>query len=492
MPRNWVFFEGVNYEETVYNSDELPAIRGASYALLMAPEVFATRLKTIRQLEFSSSLLCEVEATEEDIKEVFFDFCANPDTNDEDLDETLKSLCFSYGIVGCSGDEEKFAAEYVAVRNASQRNRFRLNGARRPSEKKRKSLGSVNNRGKYYKTLGINFSGSSPEFPQNFKNILETKPDWVPEKFRHKMAVLEFDADRLGGKLPLDNFEIFSAASERQHVHMQVLLQELFDLLNTGERLELETLLYAGDEGILIFPVWRLQDVMNVVADHLTGKDAMSSYSVGLVICGVKAPILGIRRLTQKLLNNCKKFHENDYSDTYNGISFLQYLVTGGMDVPGGSIENYRTRILEVVSFDQPVVFSLQLSKLNAAFDLIREKKTRRAGEAAISRSRIKEAINVFRKLGVLTKSWSDWSDFTDWVKKNNHEGNSLDGVVAVALELAGTETDPSPLVPTTASGLSPIILAPLLHSEALMAFLPDAAVGVSEGPDATVGRVDV
>ena len=506
MVRCWVFFEPVNFDETVYDNDNLSAIRGASYALLMAPGAFAAKLQPVRQVAFSSSLLCEVHGAKDDIEKVFFEFCVNPGTGDKKLDATLKSMCFSYGVIDCSGDDRSFAAEYVAVRNASQRNRFRLNGARQPSEI-RKLLGKVGNRGKYYQELGVRWTKDAPQFPQAFENILEVKPNWLPEKFRYKMAVLEFDADRLGGKLPLDSFDIFSAASRKQQALMQALLQELFDLLSTEGRLELETLLYAGDEGLLVFPAWRLQDVLGVVARHLAGDEVLCSYSVGLVICGVKAPILGIRDLTRKLLGNCKKVHENcDGPDHYEGTPFLQYLVTGGMDVPGGTIENYRYGILGVSPADQHFVFSLKLAQVNVALDLIRDRKTRRDGEAAISRSKIKEAISVVKAYGDgdgdgrLTKFWGNWRDVERWADTESlqpddrdYTSKALVHALEVAGHLIGTEDEISPLVPTRPSGSSAYsaYLVPLLHAEALMAFLPDTTVGNELEPGEAGGSDD-
>ena len=469
MGDNWVFFEPVNFAGTVYDTDNLSDIRGASYALIKGPAAFRKRLNPIDSCEFSSSLLCKTDMDEDAIKAAFFAFLNDPNTGDADLDATLKTMCFSFGVYPCSGEDASFKEEYITLRNRCQKNRFKLQSARLHGPE-RAELGKPKNRGAYYRAIDVEME-NEPEFPQTFKDIISSTPKGYPHKFKNKICVLEFDADKLGEKLPLTSFTDFKAASQKQNDLMTELVNAVFEAsVNKANKLELETLLFAGDEGIFIFPVWKLQEIMGIIEAHLNGENAFGSFSCGLVICGQKTPILRVRRLTHALVRECKGLQAEK--------STLQYIVAGDMDVPDGDLKDYRKRIFDFEPSVQNEIFPIELSAFDGVLTRLREVQKRTdEGGAPASHSKVKSAITVLREKKDLARAFENLK-----MAEERLDNYSLPEKKAVAEPLNALAEPPSALV----GGQSDYqyYFASLLHAAALGPFLVDGT-SLEEGSDA-------
>ena len=176
-----------------------------------------------------------------------------------------------------------------------------------------------------------------------------------------KMAVLYMDGNGFGRiKQRLENAPNAMLAFDArvQGLHKRFLADLVQSAMSdehflNGQDLRLETLLWGGDELMLVVPAWKgmatLQRFFETVEDaeeenraaaeppggkSVTGDESLS-YAAGLVFCSANTPIAQIVRTAKELAEAVKRVE--------HGLNRFDYLVLESVDYPTQKIQQFRS-----------------------------------------------------------------------------------------------------------------------------------------------------
>lgn len=174
---------------------------------------------------------------------------------------------------------------------------------------------------------------------QNFNNLND------------KMAVIYLDGNGFGkiqnSCLTKESLQSFDQTNQD---YRRDFLKDLINKLNNdpdmknGDNIRLETLLWGGDEMILVVPAWKGISVIQSFYDyskdwHYTDKnnqkDHALTYAGGIVFCQHKTPIAQVIRAAKDLAETVKERKEG------RSNNYFDYLVLESIDYPTQAIKEY-------------------------------------------------------------------------------------------------------------------------------------------------------
>lgn len=359
-----VHIEAVDFAATLYDTDDLSTIRGASLAYLALPGRVARQLgeklgcdvkELVAAASFGLFSVTECDGvTGEQIDRALGQLITNRRGSD-DLDRVRPHLSFSWAVVPDTGNYREDLYRLQASVRVKQLQKLTLDvppsapGRRQPCEfdRKRPAPETINIAGLYsvasasvatrrrygakmrhdfYRgELGAAFERSPFEVTQTFQDIVAGQRGeapaeaalGIPASLANKMAVVYLDGNQF---TRIRDGTIFAADipdaakrdrhrefSDRVRQQRRVLLGRLTDeLRRDGEhRLRFETLLWGGDEAMFVMPGWAAIDALSVIMRELGGwnwEDGyVLSHAVGAAICNVKTPIAVSSKLAKEI-----------------------------------------------------------------------------------------------------------------------------------------------------------------------------------------------
>lgn len=261
-------------------------------------------------------------------------------------------------------------------------------------------------------------------FADSFHDLVERSHQLLkhlPPALEGKMAVIYLDGNKFTPIRERVVFRSGAVVSEVRQRHgafatalrnaRRAMLNELLaDLLHDGamlyspqqpqrredarDRLKLETLLWGGDEALLVLPAWKLVDALGVLmsvleADVWRFADTRLSHAVGALVCNIKTPIAVARALAEALANAAKPLAGSDDRQLANVMS-LQILES--VEPPRASLADWRK---ELYGTKAPDAFAWRgAAQFNAAVALIRGIK---AEDGGLPRSQLFNVIRTAR-----------------------------------------------------------------------------------------------
>lgn len=362
-----------NFSETIFDTDDLSAIRGGSLLLLKFPEELIQLFKKYNHqvddiARGASELLFRTSASDADINKICEEFynslpyghftfvhAVAPLVNDPDFKDALDAV-----VRGCNGKQYRqptvkdYAAggvvcEFTGVLPADSDKKDK----EKPVSASIKSRRDAGRRAKqdFYAEYQDAPIPDGKEFANEFSHMRPNADEspGLPESLKGKMAVLYLDGNRFR-TIRKDHSErpgAYKKFSDNITAHRRKLLTDVVKHVVDTDRnhdvLRLETLLWGGDEVMWVLPAFAAWEFMKVVQKNLNDKTIWGdqlTHSCGLLIAPYKAPIKDLRALAESLgdvAKECPKGRE---------INGVQIEFIKGFDLPGLSAGDLRTEFL--------------------------------------------------------------------------------------------------------------------------------------------------
>ncbi|MCP4183011.1 MAG: hypothetical protein GY761_06800 [Hyphomicrobiales bacterium] len=325
----------------------------------------------------------------------------------------------------------------------------------------RRKLGRGSRRKEYYlDQFGIDvdvYAQTNVSFADSFEEIIENPPTHVSDIVGSKMCVLYFDGNafgRLFENLAIQGIEELSRGSQMISRKRNELLDRLIrkwicddnflshDPLRKKQDgksrslpvFRFETLLWGGDEAIIVFPAWCLETVLvdlseNLAENHWKMDESTLTHALGLLVCSHKFPIRDARKLAAELADLCKA------APGGRDKNQLQYInLQGTLDLPTRGLEDERQALLGIEKDRQAEFFSIEMNII--AEVLAGMKKLRGvSGEKTVGVPRAKlmrlhDQLSEAGRLGecrsVIEQEISDFAN--DLLEKRGYLAPGIDG----------------------------------------------------------------
>lgn len=502
--------DGQNFDSTIGDTDELSTLRGGSRALLDLPKAVFDFLEkngyeTMPVFTGASEGLAWVSVedgrNEASLREAINKFRREFDTGD--LGMVLPYLNFSFSIInpGNFGDDEKVIQSVCLNSNRIQQyQNFTVDllgesdlGKSRPCalERKRPATksfkkgdeelacsSSVHARHEYGHKLRQQFydaelgiskadseelkaiktgwkEGDYIIFPDSFEEIIKPSPPLISDKLANKMAVLYMDGNQFGsirGQADgtMDGQRNFSTHLKRKRCELLARILESIKSsamnFGGGVKAPIETLLWGGDELMMVFPAWSAMKILEDLEPWLDGdywaieQDGMKyplHHAVGLVICNYKTPIRAVKALARELADSTKDLCSDDNQPLGRHNSYLQYQALLGADPPP-DLGSFREQLYKT---DDPRAFTLPFHKglFKECLELIRRFKGYTSTYEGVPYGRLLELLHRAMGLGLLATD-PDLVIYESWRNQATEElGRYQGGHSLLELERACT-----------------------------------------------------
>lgn len=209
------------------------------------------------------------------------------------------------------------------------------------SVKVRREYGLKQKRGDFYKK----YSGMEPnkEFSRDFDELTN---DPSRGNLHHKMALIYLDGNKFGS-LQAQTCKDAPALNDFDTTvkeYRKGFLQRLISRIETEQgwpstegRYRLETLLWGGDEMILVVPAWKGWDLLSLFyqcSRDWQFRNHRLTHAGGIVFCHHNAPIYRITNLTHELAERAKK--------KSNAENCFAYQVLESFDHIGADLDRWR------------------------------------------------------------------------------------------------------------------------------------------------------
>ncbi len=384
MPSYLLRMEAVNFDASCYDTEDLSTIRGGSMLLMNAHKLIETNHSLGEPTVYGASqAIWKIEAADDEAAEATrrqIEFALAEH-------EELRHCTLVVDVAPASDDS---AADLQRLRTLNRWRQFQQPTLAVPDKPAGPPRGgrpycdmdmvrpasvetwkgddiyhvstSVSTRRKYGKDQKEDFYGALNDAGLAFANDLDaitSRKDMIDDDRSHlngKMAVLYLDGDQQGEmttKLGLDQLTEFrkSLRSYQEAFLTSVLAEIAADIPSPGEsndwfhwhkkehQVRFETLLWGGDDIVLVVPAWKGWELVGTFFNHLTGKatawmfdEKPLRYSAGVVFCSHKASIHRMRGLADTLLKQAKK----------EGGNGLAYEVLESFDVVGADLPRWQ------------------------------------------------------------------------------------------------------------------------------------------------------
>ncbi|MBV1879145.1 MAG: hypothetical protein KUG79_16000 [Pseudomonadales bacterium] len=178
-----------------------------------------------------------------------------------------------------------------------------------------------------------------------------------------KMAVIYFDGNSFGKiQANCQSPEALQAWDNTIQDLRRDYLQGLINIAGQDQyfkndaKLRLETLLWGGDELMLIVPAWRGMEVLQhfyQVSENWQYNSNSLRHAGGIVFCSRKTPIARIRTLSKALADRIKELAEQD--SQYKTENYFDYLVLESIDYPTQSLNTYFEQYYQKIPGRKPL-----------------------------------------------------------------------------------------------------------------------------------------
>ena len=359
-----VHIEGVSFEETVSDVNDLATQRGASLALLEAPKVLIrcaeARLGAKVDEVFTGAsigrYLLQTDKTAVEVESLLRDIAVHPVAGTGALEPILPYLRFVVAAVDpeeCGGDMA--TARRIVVAKA-RRAQLQEPTVAAPSPAGHTRLCALNpmlpaascdepysasiearreygrwRKQSFYEDLYVRLP-EGDVFARQMDDLVREPAGHVAETVRNKVAHIYLDGNdftRIRERMiaeaesPLEaesEFAVFVSARRRD------LLQRLIDDLggcddmfvaagDEGRVFRWETLLWGGDEAAFVAPAWTLPRLLKLLAEELargwTFRGTTLTHKCGIHVGDRKTPIALARRLAEALADASKRKDSN-------------------------------------------------------------------------------------------------------------------------------------------------------------------------------------
>ena len=414
-----VHIEGVNFEATVSDVNDLATQRGASLALLEAPkiliEVAAAQLGAkVHDVFTGASIgryLLRTDETAVEVERLLRDIAVHPVTGVGALGPILPYLRFVVAAMDpekCGGDMAMARRVVVATARRAQLQEptvaaphpvdhtrlCALNpilSAVSPDKQYSASIEARREYGRrrkqsFYDSLHVHLPKGAV-FARQMDDLVREPPDDVPKTVRNKVAHIYLDGNDFTrireqtiakAERPLEaesEFAVF--VSKRRRGLLQRLIDDLSgrdDMFvaadDEGRVFRWETLLWGGDEAAFVAPAWTLPRLLKLLAEELAkGWDfqgAALTHKCGIHVADRKTPIALARRLTEALADSGKRA----------GANTVQIMVSESIGpsvdvtrINREALREYRERLYDT---GDPGCFTLDLGQVDAFINGLR------------------------------------------------------------------------------------------------------------------------
>lgn len=145
------------------------------------------------------------------------------------------------------------------------------------------------------------------------------------------------------------------------------------------KRIRLETLMWGGDEVLLIVPAWQGMAVMQLFFDlykewRLMGQKI--KYDGGIVFCSNKTPITHVRNLARDLADSCKEYRKEN-RQYHPDCCLWDYLVLESVDYPCDTLAQYFSHLYNKKIAKRTPLADLPTDSSNTYLTLIQSIKQR-------------------------------------------------------------------------------------------------------------------
>ena len=384
--------EGVNLSNFVYDTKDLSCIRGGGLLLLDAIDRVQKQLESIVGKDNvtpvstgASSGLFAIQTTNgEEIRDQIEKFLNE--------DKQLKHATFVVDVIE-AGEEKDFAEKKETLLAMNRWRQMRSptlaipknwgNSADacetdlvRPAFPQRETSTSVWKRTEYGRTekrgkLYTRLTGLPEENAKFTNDLNELSEDESQGNLNHKIAVIYADGNSFGklqSGFDLQTLQRFDTEiKEKRRSFLTKLLNKMSNDpvgWKNRDRYRIETLLWGGDEFMLVVPAWKgwetLQLFYTISATwDFTYRDNDNkdvslklTHSAGLVFCHHKAPIHRIKALAHDLAEVCKNKRVVDEKDNY-----FSYQALESFDHIGGDVETYLKKV-SIGDLARPMILS--------------------------------------------------------------------------------------------------------------------------------------
>ena len=399
--------EALNLGATLFDSDDLSTIRGANTAMLLLPQrILAAASSLLGQVDevFAGAsqavgLLTCGEDTDQIAIELKLDLLARGDIPigglEDDLAKVLPFLTIYAVAVPCEGSSDYATArmqaltrmrvlqmqaptlepEYVpkdGLNRPCQVDRLRaaVEIDRKGDEKRlvsravavRRELGRTMRSEVYERILGQSYKH---DFAMSFSDLVDEPEIAQPPSLAGKMAVVHLDGNAFTKRREAaiaaadEPAEMEACFAETVKQAQSKLIRRLFDHFcqrpdmfilrkhreQDRKRLRFETLVWGGDEAVMVLPAWMVWDILPILADAIddsswTFQGEKLTQSIGVLICHHRMPISETRRLAESVMETAKSHAKSINSDVPPNVLSVQLIE--GLGQVGGSLSGYR------------------------------------------------------------------------------------------------------------------------------------------------------
>lgn len=183
------------------------------------------------------------------------------------------------------------------------------------------------------------------DFVQSFNELSDDKSQ---DNCHNKIAVLYFDGNGFGKhQAKCQTPEALQAFDQNIQDQRNGFLKQLLEIMaNDADcqtkawELRLETLLWGGDEIILVVPAWKGLEILNLFYDYpwqLSEKEQLT-HAGGLVFCRCSTPIQRMTQLAKELADQVK------VSTRGREQNLFDYVALESVDLPTESIKRFQQR----------------------------------------------------------------------------------------------------------------------------------------------------
>lgn len=182
--------------------------------------------------------------------------------------------------------------------------------------------------------------------------------------------------------------------------------------------LRFETLMWGGDESLMVLPAWAYDGFVTYLATLLQdeevcrvtvdGASELLTYSIGIVLANHKTPIRAASELAQKLLANAKREVKKLNPDRAEGrdVNMIDTMVLGGIDLPTKSLGEERKQLFGIAENEQGGLFALPLPDMAVLLSKLTQiKGVPGDADIGIPRSKISDLVENARDRKMLGRN---------------------------------------------------------------------------------------
>lgn len=332
--------EGVNFNDTLYDTNDLSVIRGSSLLLegigrYCSAAFRKNALEDIQEIYSGASHAGFHIGSDADVarnaKDILVRALAEPpysylsfvidigqgDSVDAALAAALRNNRIAqyrqWTIPDSSVDGALRQDALDGVRGATIKDEIK--GMLSPSTKARLDYGRAHRTDFLFQDRPDRSLLGGVEFCQSFQDLVENPPAGLPRSVKNKIAVIHLDGDSFGKASCAVGSEAFARALEdmfpriRQRIVDDALEAEKAESGGVSSLLRMEVLVWGGDDITIVVPAWRvflfLEGFYDVIKDWIIDGNALG-FTAGVVIAQAKTPIRALTSLAEEAVGKSK------------------------------------------------------------------------------------------------------------------------------------------------------------------------------------------